>query len=94
MGAESTLAHLDCVCEPSDRKRLCAFDCCQAGGRIQDRASAPLTTGAGALHHVDLYPGSWVFLTVDLPDLDPEPDGVTTFRTLKMRPGKAPSIAV
>jgi hypothetical protein len=39
-------------------------------------------------------PRSWAFLTVGLPDpTGPDLDGVSTFRTLKMRPGWAPSIA-
>ena len=38
-------------------------------------------------------PGNWAFLTVGLPDLSPDPDGVSTFRTHKTRSGRAPSIA-
>jgi hypothetical protein len=38
-------------------------------------------------------PRNWALLTVGLPDQGPDPDGVSTFRTLKTRPGRAPSIA-
>jgi hypothetical protein len=37
-------------------------------------------------------PGSWALLTVGLPDLSPDPDGVTTFRTHELRSGWAPSV--
>jgi hypothetical protein len=36
-------------------------------------------------------PGSWALLTVGLPDLSPDPDGVTAFRTHEQRPARAPS---
>jgi hypothetical protein len=40
-------------------------------------------------------PGNWAFLTVGLPDTTscPDPDGVTTFHTCKMRPGRVPPIS-
>jgi hypothetical protein len=37
-------------------------------------------------------PGSWALLAVGLPDLSPDPDGVTTFRTHELRSGWAPSV--
>ena len=37
-------------------------------------------------------PGSWALLTVGLPDLGPDPDGVSTFRTHELRPGWVPPI--
>jgi hypothetical protein len=36
-------------------------------------------------------PRSWALLTVGLPNLGPDPDGVTAFRTHELRPGRAPS---
>ena len=37
-------------------------------------------------------PGSWALLAVGLPDLGPDLDGVTAFRTRELRPGWVPSL--
>jgi hypothetical protein len=51
-------------------------------------------SAAGVCFLVILFPlGSWAFLAVGSPDRDPDPGRVTAFRTHKMRPGRAPSIA-
>jgi hypothetical protein len=51
-------------------------------------------SAAGVGFLVILFPpGSSAFLTVGLPARGLDRDGVSTFRTLKTRPGRAPSIA-
>ena len=37
-------------------------------------------------------PGSWALLAVGLPDMGPDLDGVTAFRTRELRPGWVPSL--
>jgi hypothetical protein len=37
-------------------------------------------------------PGGWALLTVGLPDLGPDPDGVSVFRTHELRSGWVPSL--
>jgi hypothetical protein len=50
-------------------------------------------SAAGIRFSVIRYPpGSWALLAVGLPDLSPDPDGVTTFRTHELRSGWAPSV--
>ena len=40
-------------------------------------------------------PGDWAFLTVDLPGTtsSPDPDGITTFHTRKIQPGRVPPVS-
>ena len=63
------------------------------GGGGHPVPSSRCVSAAGIRFSVIRFPpGSWALLAVGLPDLGPDLDGVTTFRTYELQPGWVPSL--
>ena len=59
---------------------------------ILSRFPAALSAAGIRFSVIRFPPGNWALLAVGLPDLGPDLDGVTTFRTRELQPGWVPSL--
>ena len=67
-------------------------DDCLEEAAIMSRFPAAFRLPAFRFSVIRFPPGNWALLAVGLPDMGPDLDGVTAFRTRELRPGWVPSL--
>ena len=98
VSTQAHLARVSTLSGPGTTSRIRPVIPRTAGGGADPHAlrfPAAFRLPALASRAIPYPPGDWAFLTVGLPDTTscPDPDGVTTFHTCKMRPGRVPPIS-
>jgi len=98
VSTQAHLARVSTLSGPGTTSRIRPVIPRAAGGGADPHAlrfPAAFQQPALASRAIPHPPGDWAFLTVGLPDTTscPDPDGVTTFHTCKIRPGRAPPIS-